>query len=118
LGSCCMRRSSFEGHADLYSMNGCPGRRTGPWIEAGGLAGCDPQARTRRIAPVAPPASVPSSPIFPPTTGIGSAGCSSIKHEFFNGIRPSRCMILGMFWSTSGQPVSVVSSTPNVVDAR
>lgn len=57
--------------------------------EASGLAGRDLQARTRRTAPVALPASVPSSLILPPIGRIESARCPSIKREFFNRIRPS-----------------------------
>jgi hypothetical protein len=44
------------------------------------------QARTRRTAPVAPPAEVPSSSILPPVGRIESAQDTSIKHEFFNKI--------------------------------
>jgi hypothetical protein len=54
--------------------------------------GRDLPERTRRRAPVALLASVPSSPILPSVAGIESAVQLSIKEEFFNKIRPHRTL--------------------------
>lgn len=65
------------------------GPRTGGSSARDGFEEHGPRARTRRTAPVAPSAAVPSSPILPPNTGIETAEGPSIKPAFFNGTRPN-----------------------------
>src|SRR6056297_1354714 len=47
-----------------------------------------------------------------------SSGPAGSQMQPIHASRSSRCMIFEMLWSTSGQPLNAVLSTPNVVDAR